>query len=122
MRPGACRDISIFMKQYVVDELRPEACRLLQGYLEERFGASEIKGIYWIPIDPLLYTREQAAHTDCQPFYFVAQLNPASIAAELLVRTKHRVRCDCMRYANEEQLIWLIHFIDSIFERLMIPA
>jgi hypothetical protein len=110
------------MKQYVVDELSPKARDRLQAYLEDHFGRAGIQGVYWIPIDPSLYSREQAAHAGCQPFYFVVELNPASLAAELLVRTKSRIRCDCMAYASKDQVVWLIRLIDSIFERLMISA
>ncbi len=110
------------MKQYVIDGLRPKDRQLLESYLEEHFGPAQIKDVYWLPMDPSLYSPTQAAHTDCQPFYFVVVLHPDSIAAEMLVRTQHRVRCDCMGYAGEDQRTWLIRVIDSIFEELMIQA
>ena len=37
---------------------------------------------------------------------------------ELLVRTKNRVRCDCIAYADEKQFVWLIQYIDAVFEKL----
>jgi hypothetical protein len=37
-----------------------------------------------------------------------------------LIRTRKRVRCDCIHYANEAQRDSIIGFGDSIFERLKI--
>jgi hypothetical protein len=108
------------MKQYVIDELRPEDCRKIKGYLDNHFGPPDMGEIYWVPLDVSLYTKEQKAHTRCHPLYLVIHLEPASLAAELLVRTRNRVRCDCIRYVNEEQMNWFISFVDSIFSRLNI--
>jgi hypothetical protein len=38
------------MKQYVIDELRPEDHNKIKKYLDETYGSAEIGGIYWVPI------------------------------------------------------------------------
>ena len=38
------------MKQYVIDELRPEDHKKIKAYLEENFGPASVAGIYWIPL------------------------------------------------------------------------
>jgi len=110
------------MKQYVIDELRPDDYQKIKQYLDKHFGPMEMGGIYWIPLDAALYSKEQATHADCHPMCFAIHLELSSLSAELLVRTKNRIRCDCIRYANEIQLNWLVDFVDSIFSRFDIKT
>jgi hypothetical protein len=108
------------MKQYVIDELRPDDYEKLKAYFDKNFNSSDIDGIYWLPLDQENLTDIQAGHNECEPFYFVIELNPNILACELLVRTKSRVRCDCISYATEKQLSWLIRFVDGMFDKLEI--
>ena len=108
------------MKQYRIDELRPNDYEKIKGYLDERFGSSQMEGVYWVPLDSDLLDRVQGAHVDCQPYYFAVVLEPTGIAFELLIRTRNRIRCDCIRYANADQRDSIIQFADSIFETLKI--
>ncbi|MDH3575138.1 MAG: hypothetical protein OET57_19390 [Desulfobacteraceae bacterium] len=108
------------MKQYVIDELRPKDYELVKAHLEENFSTSDVGGIYWIQLDQSILSKIQAEHTDCQPFYFAVDLESNHITFELLIRTKNRIRCDCMRYATEKQRNWLIRLADSIFDTLEI--
>ena len=110
------------MKQYVIDELRPLDYEKIKQYFDEHIGPADMGDLYWIPMDTAFHTEVQASHTDCHPLYFAIQLSETSIIAELLVRTKSRVRCDCISYANDEQFLWLIHYMNAIFERLEIMA
>ena len=108
------------MKQYVIDELRPDDHKKLKAYLDENLDSSNIDGIYWLPLEPGGLTDVQAGHTDCQPFYFAIELKPDILACELLIRTKSRVRCDCISYATADQLNWLVRFADGMFDKLKI--
>ena len=112
----------LIMKQYVIDELRPDDYKKLKAYLDENFNSSDIDGIYWIPLEQENLTDIQAEHTECQPFYFAIELKPDIMACELLIRTKSRLRCDCISYATEKQLSRLIGFVDGIFDKLKIIA
>ena len=111
-----------FMKQYVIDELRPSDYEALKTYLDEQYGPSEMGGIYWIPLAFDLLTDIQSAHTECQPHYVAVDLDGNRLACEFLARSNHRVRCDCIRYATENQRNWLIGLIDNIFDRLQIKT
>jgi len=113
-------DNFVFMKQYVIDELRPKDYESVKAHLEENFSTSDVDGIYWIQLDQNILSKIQAEHTDCQPFYFAVDLESNHITFELLIRTKNRIRCDCMRYATEKQRNWLIRLADSIFDTLEI--
>ena len=108
------------MKQYVIDELRPEDYKALKKYLDEKFGPAEMDGIYWIAVAPDSLTDIQLQHKECRPHYLALDLDPGRLACELLVRTKNRMRCDCIQYATEKQRNWLIQLIDSMFNCLEI--
>ena len=110
------------MKQYVIDELRIEDYEKIRTYLDEHLGPCGIDGIYWLPLDSSILNKTQAEHSECRPFYFVIELEPARLSCELLVRTKNTVRCSCMAYATKKQRNWLIELIDTIFSRLEIKT
>ncbi len=114
--------IIFFMKQYVVDELRPADYKALKTYLDEQYGPSEMDGIYWIPVAADILTDIQSEHLECRPQYFTVDLDGNRLACEFLVRSKNRVRCDCIDYATENQRKWLIGLIDNIFNRLQIKT
>ncbi len=106
------------MKQYVIDEIRPGEHQRLKAHLNEHFGDPAMDGIYWIPVDETLLDPRQQEHEQCRPFYFALELGPQSLAVELLVRTRQRMRCDCIAYATEAQRNWIIAAVDAIFEKL----
>ncbi len=106
------------MKQYVVDELRPPDHEKVKAYLDERYFPGGLERLYWIPLEQEMLTDLQRRHEACQPLYFALELRDHQLACELLVRTRERVRCDCIGYATEIQRNWLIRCIDAIFEEL----
>lgn len=106
------------MKQYVIDEIRPQDYEKVKDYLDRTFGGSGVDGLYWVPVDEALVSEVQRAHADCAPFYMALELAPDRLAGELLMRTRSRVRCDCIHYADERQRNWLIRSMDAIFEQL----
>jgi hypothetical protein len=106
------------MKQYLVDELRPHDYEQIKVYLDEHFERAELDGIYWVPLEEQLLTAEQTEHTDCQPFFMALALEPASLACELLVRTKQRMRCTCIGYATEIQRNWIVDLIDTLLAEM----
>ncbi|MDM8526472.1 hypothetical protein QUF80_24105, partial [Desulfococcaceae bacterium HSG8] len=108
------------MKQYVIDELRLKDYEKVKGYLDMNLGSSEMGGIYWFPIDETILTDVQKAHTECQPFYFAIELGEDRVTCEILVRTKNRVRCNCIAYATETQFNWFIRKIDTMLDELEI--
>lgn len=110
------------MKQYVIDELRPKDYELIKAYMEENFDSSEVDGIYWIQIDQNILSEIQMNHIACQPFYFAADLEPTLITFEFLIRTRKKMRCNCMAYATQKQRNWLMGLADSIFDKLEIKT
>jgi hypothetical protein len=108
------------MKQYVIDEIRLQDYEKVKGYLAETCGDSGVEGLYWLPVDEAVFGRVQRAHGDCAPFFVALELGADRLAAELLIRTRNRVRCDCIHYADERQRNWLVQTVDAIFEKLEI--
>ncbi len=108
------------MKQYVIDEIRPQDYEKIKDYLDGTFGESGLGGLYWLPLDETVLAEVQKVHTACAPFFMALELGPDCLAGELLVRTRHRVRCDCIHYADERQRNWLVQTVDAIFEKLEI--
>jgi hypothetical protein len=106
------------MKQYVIDAFRPEDHQKVKEHLDDIYGPVEMGGIYWVPLAADVLTEIQQQHTDCQPFYVAIELQEDQLALELLVRTKHRVRCSCIAYATENQRTWMMDLVDTIFQRL----
>ena len=110
------------MKQYVIDELRPDDYKKLENFFHDHLSPSRVNGIYWLPVEPGLLTVEQAEHTDCHPLCFAIDLENDRIAFELLLRSQRRMRCSCMGYATETQRNWLIRYADTLLEQLEIKA
>lgn len=110
------------MKQYVVDELRPEDHAQIKAYLDQRYAVAGFEGLYWIPLAEELLDEVQKAHGDCRPFYFALELTPGRLACELLVRTRQQIRCQCIQYATESQRNWLIDLVDAMLEALKISV
>ena len=108
------------MKQYVIDEIRPQDFEKVKGYLDDTYGGAGVDGLYWVKVDEALLSGVQQAHHDCAPFFMALELGPDRLAAEMLVRTRSRVRCDCIHYADEGQCNWLVRTVDAIFEKLEI--
>lgn len=106
------------MKQYVIDELRPEDYQKLKAHLDSQYAVEGFEGLYWLTLGEEEYEGIQINHTECRPFYFALELTPERLACELLVRTNKRVRCDCICYATERQRNWLIDSVDAICERI----
>ena len=112
--------IILFMKQYVIDELRAADYQALKNYLDAHYGPAALEGIYWIPVAEALLTDVQQAHRECQPHCFAVDFDRNRLACELLVRTRNRVRCNCIGYATKEQFNWFVALIDDVCNRLKI--
>ncbi len=110
------------MKQYVVDQLRPNDYENLRNYLDENHGPVQMGGIYWIPIDKDVLNETQAGHAECQPYYFALELNLDSLSAELLIRTLSKVKCQCMAYADSIQRNSILGFVDNLLDKLEIST
>ncbi|MCB9481536.1 MAG: hypothetical protein H6680_06925 [Desulfobacteraceae bacterium] len=72
--------------------------------------------IFHVIIDPSVLSSEQKMHSDCSPHYFALSLEKNKLAAEMLVRSRKTMRCSCMGYADDMQILWLINLINEILD------
>ncbi|MBF0453014.1 MAG: hypothetical protein HQK75_20095 [Candidatus Magnetomorum sp.] len=105
------------MKQYQIDQIRVEDYPKIKEHMDTNYGPADLSNIYWISLPEHLYDDVQSKHPLCHPLYFVIELQESCLTCELLVRTRNRVRCDCIKYAHGEQRNYLISFTDNIFEQ-----
>jgi hypothetical protein len=110
------------MKQYVVDQLRYVDCEKIKGYLDQRFGTASMGGVYWVPIDTELLSPVQSGHAECRPFFAAIELQTDRLSMELLVRTRSRIRCECIAYATDAQRDWLLRLVDDMLVQLEISV
>lgn len=108
------------MRQYIIDELRHPDYQKIKAYMDEHLDAGSMEGLYWMPLEEDLWNGVQRDHHQCRPFYVALELAQDQLACEFLIRTKNRVRCDCIAYADEKQRNWIIRAVDAIFEKLEI--
>jgi hypothetical protein len=108
------------MKQYLIDELRPEDHRLLKEYLDRHFAAAPLEGIYRIVLERGQLTPVQREHDQCAPHFMAVELGHDRLACELLVRSATRIRCECIAYATEAQRNWLVTLVDDMLTQLRI--
>jgi hypothetical protein len=108
------------MKQYTIDELRPDDYEKLKAYLDDNYSVPGMEHLYWLPLEEALGEEAQRSHDQCRPHYFALELLPDRLTCELLVRTNKRVRCDCIQYASPRQRDWLIDVVDTVFDQLQI--
>ena len=106
------------MKQYVVDQLNHDDFQKLRSHLEENYGKPEFESIFWLPIEKSSLNEVQQTHVNCHPFFVAVDLQETQLVCELLVRTKNKIRCECMGYATEQQRNGIIELIDSILDKL----
>lgn len=110
------------MKQYVIDQLRPEDHDRIQAYLKKNHSLGIMEDVFALVLKPDQLSEIQAAHKGCAPFYLAMELEPDRLSCELLVRAHKRVRCDCIAYATPAQRDLLIDFTDRMLEELGISV
>lgn len=111
------------MRSYYVDELNPGDMQRLLPHLEAMGLQASMENIYWLQVPDKLLTQEQIAHMDqCGPFVASMETGPNWLKAELLIRSRGKLRCSCITYATPEQREWLITQVDNMLRDLDIPV
>jgi hypothetical protein len=98
----------------------PRITKKLNVTWTKPMASAGVDGLYWVPVEQAMLSDVQQAHRLVRPFFMAMELGPDRLAAELLVRTRSRVRCDCIHYADQRQRNWLVRTVDAIFEKLEI--
>lgn len=102
------------MKNYVIDSLTNKDVSSIKEVLIKRFGTPFMDEIFYVNLDSSVLSTLQKKHCDCSPHYFALSLEKNKLTAEMLVRSKKTMRCSCMGYADDLQILWLINLVDEI--------
>ncbi|MGM0417566.1 MAG: hypothetical protein ACQEQS_02475 [Thermodesulfobacteriota bacterium] len=102
------------MKQYVIDSLNIKDISSIKEVLINRFGTPFMDEIFSAELDQDVLNEEQKKHTECAPHYITLLLGETSLTAEILVRSPKTLRCSCMGYADDQQILWIINLVDDI--------
>ncbi|MFO8241392.1 MAG: hypothetical protein R6T90_10415 [Dissulfuribacterales bacterium] len=108
------------MRQYVVDELRPQEVKKIKAYLDTCCDISDIMGLYWLTIPGDILSPVQYEHQDCQPHCAAIELGDKWVKIEMLVRSRRKIRCECVNYATTQQRKFLLSFVDRLLEETKI--
>ncbi len=110
------------MRQYMVDELRRMELERIRGYLDRHCEASDLGGLYWLHIPDECLSPTQIAHKDCMPFWTAVEMGGSWVKFEMLVRSRKKIRCNCVAFATEDQRDFILKFADKLLAGTEIPV
>lgn len=103
------------MRQYMVDELRQDELDRILGYLELNCEASGLGRLYWLHIPDACLSDTQLRHKNsCAPFCAAIETGGSWIKFEMLIRSRKKIRCDCVAFATMEQRAFILEFADRL--------
>lgn len=110
------------MRQFVVDEIPRRHLEGIDVYLKERAVPSGLDKIYWLELPQDLLSPIQREHPDCGPHYLAIELGKDNLKFEFLVRSRQRLRCDCVNYATPVQETFFLNFAHVLIQDLQLTS
>lgn len=110
------------MRQFLVDEIPRRLMEEIDAYLKERVVPSGLDKVYWLELPPDLLSPLQRDHPHCGPHYLAIELGKDFVKFEFLVRSRQRLRCDCVHYATPVQETFLLNFAQTLIQALDLKA
>ncbi|HID98069.1 MAG TPA: hypothetical protein EYP57_07775 [Thermodesulfobacteriaceae bacterium] len=110
------------MRQYVIDELRPAELDRIKDYLDNYCERSDIGSIFWLRIPDDMLTSVQSGHVDCRPHYAAVELGDRFVNFEMLIRSREKIRCNCVAFATPEQRDFILSFADAMLDKTEIKV
>jgi len=106
------------MRQFLVDEIPHRQMEAIEDYLKEKTVVSGLEKIFWLEIPEDLLSPLQLEHKDCGPHYLAVELGQDFLKFEFLVRSRKRLRCDCVQYVTPVQETFLLNFARTLIQTL----
>lgn len=106
------------MRQFLVDEIPHRQMEEIEGYLKEKTVAAGLEKIFWLEIPGNLLSPIQYEHKGCGPHYLAIELGQDFLKFEFLVRSRKRLRCDCVKYVSPAQETFLLNFAQTLIQTL----
>jgi hypothetical protein len=102
------------MRQYMVDELRQEELDRIRNYLDLNCEPSGLGGLYWLHIPEACLSKTQLEHKTCMPFCAAIETGGSWVKFEMLIRSRKKIRCDCVAFATSGQRQFILEFADRL--------
>ncbi len=110
------------MRQYVIDQLKPEERDKIKAYLEQYCEPAGLDGMFWLHVPLEVLSETQRDHQGCQPHCVGIELREQEVKIEFLVRSRNKIRCECIAYALPHQRDYIINFIEQMLKETKVKA
>jgi len=111
------------MRLFQINELKDDEKNKIKAYLEKITAKSDLDTLFWLEIPEEFLDDEQKNHKECMPFCFAIEIgNWDFVNFEFLVRSRNKIRCSCIKFANKQQREFLFDFIDKLTNDLSIKV
>ncbi len=108
------------MREYIVDELSPEATKRLEDLLLEKGLGAGLNHLYWL--EPRELSPLQREHFACGPHVAALDVEETRVRLELLVRGRNTIHCDCIAWAEPAQVAGLVDTLHKLMREAGIDA
>jgi hypothetical protein len=106
------------MRQFLIDEIPKRQMEEVSAYLAGKTERSGLDKLFWLDLPKDILAPVQWEHQDCGPHYLAIETGKDFLKFELLVRSRKRLRCDCVQYATPAQEAFLLKFAHNLIESL----
>ncbi len=107
------------MRTYRIDDLQNDECQRLVERFHELECNADIEDLYWLPVPQSMLSDIQKEHQEtCAPYVMALEIIPGALSLEMLVRSRTKLRCDCVHYASPELQIHMITYLHELLEEL----
>jgi len=111
------------MRSYCLDEFVPGELERLAERLDSMGLSAGMDELYWLPVPHNLLTPIQKTHErECGPYVLALEILDESLRLELLVRARNKLRCDCVAYAEQELVEYIISYVHGLLDELKITS
>jgi hypothetical protein len=108
------------MKYYLIDEIPATDMERLSGFLRDNAASSGLDKIFWVSIPENCLNETQCTHADCCPYFFAVELGSGYLKAEFFVRTLKGFNCTCSGFPDDDQVRFIMCFVDEMIKKLKI--
>jgi len=111
------------VRQFVIDELRPAEVDRIEEFISRNCEKASLGRLYWLDMPDDLLAPVQYEHREsCAPYSAAIELADRKVIFELLVRSRQKLRCACIGYANQQQRQYILNFADTVIRECGIKA
>ncbi len=111
------------MREYLVSDLTEAQTSQIENELKKRGWAASLEHMFWLPLPECALSSVQKSHCPkCAPYVAAVEVEPNCLRAELLVRSQSSLHCECIAYAEPDQVAYTMNELHSILQGLNISC